>query len=186
VSVYLVSVQRLAAARRERFRNPRLPMATGATKAAETRDEAQGNEANRVSARVAPSPTNPTVPTKSNAGLEVQGHSIPETGEPVRCEVDFPLAASVEELLRLPREQVKALLADCRESSSKVLLALIYRLSAVESELQDLAAKVRSSGGRALQAAMMVPAVPVAGGGGKTELLEKVFQKNLSLRKRNR
>lgn len=98
-----------------------------------------------------------------------------------RAELQSKLAASVEELLHLPRAQVGTLLAECGETTSKVLLALIYRLAAVEGELNDLAAKVRG-GVRALQSAVMSAPSPRGAPLDKSEVLEQLFHKNLSLR----
>jgi hypothetical protein len=94
------------------------------------------------------------------------------------------LAQTIEELLHLPRTQVGALLAACNDPTRKVLLALIYRLAAVEDELRDVAGRVRSGGARVLQPATFRPP-PAAFDpqDGKSGLLEQVFHKNQSLRK---
>ncbi len=103
----------------------------------------------------------------------------------VKANLPEDLACTVEELLHLPRTQVGALLEACGEPTRKVMLAMIYRLAALEDELRGVSAKVRSSGKRAVQSATFrTPSPPIADGD-KTGLLEQVFQKNVSLRKQS-
>lgn len=139
---------------------------------------------------VPPADAAPPVTTAAPVETEKAGPPVavaesdgPQGGR-ARAELDAKLSASVEELLHLPREQVSALLADCGETTSKVLLALIYRLSAVEGELNELAARLRGTGGvRALQSALAHSPRPRAAAGEKSEVLEQLFHKNLKLRK---
>ena len=87
---------------------------------------------------------------------------------------------SVEHLLHLPRGELARLLAEADGSANKVWLALIYRLSALESQVTELAAALRSA---ASPAAKMPVAAGRDGGDGRSDVLEQVFRKNLSLRK---
>lgn len=64
------------------------------------------------------------------------------------------------------------------------MLALIYRLATVEDELRSLSAQVRSAGARALQSTTLASPPRADPDSDNTDLLEQVFQKNVSLRKR--
>lgn len=87
---------------------------------------------------------------------------------------------SVERLLHLPRGELAKLLAEADGSANKVWLALIYRLSALESQVNELAGALRAA------ASPVMPAPAVAAGrgaDGRADVLEQVFRKNLTLRK---
>jgi hypothetical protein len=90
--------------------------------------------------------------------------------------------ASADPLLSLSPSGLAAFLAEPREFGSKVLLAIIYRLATIEQQMDDLGSYLR---GRSIQHSYPAPAnvvPPVIGDGGKAEVLEQVFRKNLSLR----
>ena len=90
---------------------------------------------------------------------------------------------SAAELLDLPPPQLWQLVAEEHEPTSRLLLAVMYRLAVVDTQLADLNAHLR--GGISTKR-------PRPKGGGntgrktqpasKSELLEKVFRKNLLLR----
>jgi len=221
VAVYLVSLNRLAAARAgsnarptsesdRTASNPARPpaptkveaqhagsvepdstevgsTATGSPKAWSKPAPKRGRKSSKAAATTRKPARTPRVGESATAAKRSRKakSTCPGGEAPGAVGVPEDLACTVEELLHLPRTQVGALLETCGEPTRKVMLAMIYRLAALEDELRGVSAKVRSSGKRAVQSASFrTPSPPIADGD-KTGLLEQVFQKNVSLRKQS-
>ncbi len=126
----------------------------------------------------------PIVPSGPTSGASLVPNlvasAVPAAATPVLTAA--PPSESVEHLLQLPRGELARLLAEADGSANRVWLALIYRLSALESQVTELAAALRSAAAPA--AKMPVAATRTGGNGdGRPDVLEQVFRKNLSLRK---
>ncbi len=91
-------------------------------------------------------------------------------------------AGPTEEWLRLPKSQIEALLSESGELGSKALLALIYRLSSVESQLAELRAQIRDAVAPAPTSERVHSGPQAMQDASKAELLEQVFRKNVALR----
>lgn len=158
MAIYLVSLPRLARLREGRVsREAARPNPAGRQPSAEHEGAAEKATENPIDVSAVALPPSPG----GSPGLE----------------------RSLEDLLRLPKSQIKALLSECGESGSRALLALICRLASIESHLADLSAHVRG---------MAVLSPPPMGAhtdcedvpdASKSELLEQVFRKNLLLRR---
>ncbi len=70
------------------------------------------------------------------------------------------------------------------DSGSKALLGLIYRLGCIEAQLTDLTAQVRGVSAPLPTPGKAQPVHQRVGDAGRSELLEQVFHKNLSLREK--
>ncbi len=67
-------------------------------------------------------------------------------------------------------------------SGGKALLGLIYRLGSIEAQLADLTAEVRGVSAPLPTPGKAQPVHQRVGNAGRSELLDQVFHKNLSLR----
>ncbi len=88
-------------------------------------------------------------------------------------------------VLNVSESELDSLVAKCSQPVRKVLLALMFKLGFLESQVARLGASAPTKGAVLLQpgGSRKWPAKP--GGTSKSELLEKVFQNNLSLRERS-
>ncbi len=125
------------------------------------------------------------------------GTRVDETNEadpPTRMESQTPsamgnaaLPSSVAELLSRSGPELDEFLAECGQPVSRVLIALIYRLGAIETQLARLSASrhaprtTRAGPGRCKDSSPEATAAGTAAMS-KSALLDQVFRKNLALR----
>ena len=183
MAVYHVSLKRFAGAR-ERLATPTtlIPAADVEPGAGELDASTEQTSAVR-SKRAAKTKRKPRKQPARSAALSCGENKASCNGASARIvNPDDPAVSAVESLLSLPRTQVVTLLSSCDETTRKMVLAMIYRMAALEDELKRVSARVRSAGARAVQSAVMKPA-PATAASDKSGLLEQLFQKNVSLRK---
>ncbi len=93
---------------------------------------------------------------------------------------EFP--PSVAESLSRSGPELDECLAECGQPVSRVLIALIYRLGAIETQLARLSASRRASGATLAHPGRSDSSSPEADGMSKNALLDQVFRKNMALR----
>ncbi len=165
MAVYMMSLQRLASLRTPpRTATVRSP--TGATGV----PGVSGTEAVRATTESAGRRAGIVVPVACAQGSDE--HPGP--------------SASVERLLDMPTPQLMAEISECGQPGSKMLLALMYRLAAMETQLADRGSQEQGKGTEYTTPASTVnprglkPAAQAVAS--KSGLLVQVFLKNQSLR----
>lgn len=137
-----------------------------------------------------PRPTHETSGSDAKRGrlpYTLKGEASGEVDEPsgvVRVGEGSGLSSSIQSLLNLPESKIEASLRECGESGSKLLLALIYRLAAVETQLADLSTCVRGQTPPPSKPDSTHVIQEHVHDAGKSDLLQQVFRKNLSLRRK--
>ncbi len=123
-------------------------------------------------------------PAPSGTGVEETNEADPP---PTRIESQTPSAmgnaefpSSVAELLSRSGPELDEFLAECGQPVSRVLIALIYRLGAIETQLARLNASRRAPGTTLARPGRSDNSSPEAS---KNALLDEVFRKNMALRK---
>ena len=124
-------------------------------------------------------------PATSGEGVEETNGADP----PTRMESQTPSAmgnaefpSSVAEILSRSGPELDEFLAECSQPVSRVLIALIYRLGAIETQLARLSASRRAPGTISAHPGPSVHLSPEADGMSKNALLDQVFRKNMALR----
>lgn len=92
------------------------------------------------------------------------------------------LSTTAEQLLEMSTTQLRALLCQCSEPGNKVMLAMMYRLAVIEQQLAELGRRPTSGVARPAQLMATPEFTGRFHGTSKSELLEQLFRKNLSLR----
>ncbi len=90
--------------------------------------------------------------------------------------------STVAELLSRSGPELEAFLAECGQPVSTVLIALIFRLGAIETQLARLSASARAPGTTLARPGRSDNSSPEADGMSKNALLDQVFRKNMALR----
>ena len=124
-------------------------------------------------------------PAPCGTGAEESHEAVPQTrieshAPAAMGRAEFPL--SVAELLSRSGPELDAFLAECGQSVSRVLIALIYRLGAIETQLARLSASRRAPGMTLVHSGRSEKSSPEADGMSKNALLDQVFRKNMALR----
>ena len=88
-------------------------------------------------------------------------------------------------VLNLSESELDSLVAKCSQPVRKVLLALMFKLGFLESQVARLGASPPTKRAMLLQPSGFRKWPVKPGGTSKSELLEQVFQNNLSLRERS-
>ncbi len=91
---------------------------------------------------------------------------------------------SLAELGNLSGRELDAFVAECREPVRRVLLALVYQLGSIETQVARLSAGMSTAGVTVAQAGSSKNSLAKVVGMSKSKLLDQVFQKNLALRDR--
>ncbi len=124
-------------------------------------------------------------PAPSGTGVDEANEADP----PTRMEsqtlsamgnAEFP--SSVAEILSRSGPELDEFLAECGQPVSRVLIALIYRLGAIETQLARLSASRRTPGTTLAHPGRTDNSSPEEDGMSKNALLEQVFRKNMALR----
>lgn len=80
-------------------------------------------------------------------------------------------------VLGIAKSEVDELLSECGEAAGRALLGLIYRFSAMESELNDLRSMIEGGATMTVHQSFAAPLPPAK----SSTVLEQVFQSNLAL-----
>lgn len=88
-------------------------------------------------------------------------------------------------LLHVSESELDSLVAECSQPVRKVLLALMFKLGFLESQVARLGASAPTKGAMLLQPGGSRKWAGKLGDTSKSELLEQVFRNNLSLRERS-
>ncbi len=155
MAVHLVSLERLEGARARRLQR-------------ETARDPAGLEPSSVA--------NPTGDETTNGG-RVTAAAVPRLSG-----VDTGTDSSAGKTAGGGESQADAPISESGEFGSKAMLALIYRLGAIEAQLAELTARLGGVGGAVLTPAAVHPSHHEVGHAGSSQRLEQVFHKNLSLR----
>lgn len=91
-------------------------------------------------------------------------------------------SSTATDLLALSSSELEALIGECGSAAGKVLLALLYRLSALEVQLRCLSAPLLSASAPTISSGDPDCGVGEPGHAVGADLLVRVFRKNLSLR----
>ncbi len=90
--------------------------------------------------------------------------------------------SSVAEILSRSGPELDEFLAGCGQPVSGVLIGLIYRLGAIETQLARMSARRRGPATTSAHRGRSDHSSPEADGRSKNALLDQVFRKNMALR----